>query len=191
MDDFSVRPGQCALLIYDTTRELVDPSSPGYEREVADGMPLLRQLIDVCHRREVPVFYALPQSALDKHGAEAAADAVCDEIKPKTQDTVIVRKKSGALAESPREGLLRQPGRTTILIAGMAVDRGCNTAARDAQNLGLKPVMVEDVCFTRDISGGRFGFISREEIRKIHLASLERAFAKIVSVKELTELLSR
>ena len=190
MADFLIRRRQCALLIYDTTRELVDPTSPGHEPEVTDGMPLLRQLIDVCHRGEVPVFYALPQSSVDKHGAETAADAICEEIKPKAGDTVMVRKRSGALAESPLEGLLRQQGRTTLLIAGMAVDRGCNTAARDAQKLGLKPVMVEDVCFTRDIRNGRFGSISKEEIRKIHLASLERAFAKIASVKELTELLS-
>ena len=188
MADFAILRGQCALLIYDTTRELVDSTSPGYAPEIAARMPLLRQLIDVCHGSEVPVFYALPQSTVDKHGAETAADAVCDEIKPRSKDTVIVRKQSGALAESPLEGLLRQQGRTTLLIAGMAVDRGCNTAARDAQKLGLKPVLVEDVCFTRDISDSRFGFISKEDIHKVHLASLERAFAKIASVKELTEL---
>jgi len=190
MADFSIHRGQCALLIYDMTRELVDPTSPGYEPWVTDRMPLLKQLIDVCHRSKVPVFYALPQSGVDKHGAETAADAVCEEIKPKAEDTVIVRKKSGALAESPLEGLLRQQGRTTLLIAGMAVDRGCNTAARDAQKLGLKPVMVEELCFTRDINDGKFGSISKEDIHKIHLASLERAFAKIASTEELTKLLS-
>ena len=108
MADFAIRRGQCALLIYDTTRELVDSTSPGYAPEIAARMPLLRQLIDVCHQGEVPVFYALPQSTVDKHGAETAADAVCDEIKPTSRDTVIVRKQSGALAESPLEGLLRQ-----------------------------------------------------------------------------------
>ncbi len=187
MVDYAIHPGQCALLIYDMTDELIDPSSPGYSAWVAEKLATLRRLIGACHRSKIPVYYALPQSSVDKRGIDKAADAICDLIKPGPEDTIIIRPKSGAFLDSPLEALLRQQGRTTLLIGGMAVDRGCNTAARDAHNRGLKPVIVQDVCFTRDIEKGSFGFISKEEIHRAHLASLERAVAKIATVEELIE----
>jgi bifunctional isochorismate lyase/aryl carrier protein len=189
MADIQIRSGQCALLIYDFTDELIDAKAAGYEPWAAEKIPLLKQLIEACHRADVPVYFALPQSSLDKRDVDRAGDAICGPVKPGSEDTVIVRPKSGAIADSPLEGLLRQQARTTLLIAGMAVDRGCNTAARDAQKLDLRPVMVEDVCFTRDIRSNRFGFIPKNEIHRVHLASLERAGVGITSVEELIRLL--
>jgi len=189
MPDYPFRRGQCALLIYDMTKELIDHASPGYSSWVAEQMPTFQRLIQACHQAIAPVFYALPQIRVDETGADSAGEAICDPIRPKQDDTVIVRKKSGALADSPLEHLLREQGRTTLLISGMAVDRGCNTAARDAHNLGLRPVMVRELCFTRDIQSKTFGFISKDEIRKVHLAALERAVARIATVEEVIEAL--
>ncbi len=187
MADYPIRHGQCALLIYDMTRELIDPASPGYSSWVADGMPTYHQFIQACHQAEVPIYYALPQNKVDETGANRPGEAICEPIRPTQEDTVIVRKKSGALAESPLEALLRERGRTTLLISGMAVDRGCNTAARDAYNLGLRPVMVSELCFTRDIQSKMFGHISKEDIHRVHMAALERAVARIATVDEITE----
>lgn len=189
MPDYPLRRGQCALLIYDTTKELIDQTSPGYSSWVFEQMPTFQRLIQACHQANAPVFYALPQIRVDETSADSPGEAICDPIRPMPEDTVIVRKKSGALAESPLEHLLRERGRTTLLISGMAVDRGCNTAARDAHNLGLRPVMVRELCFTRDIQSKTFGFISKEEIHKVHLAALERAVARIATVAEVMEAL--
>lgn len=191
MADIRIRSGQCALLIYDFTDELIDRQAAGFEPWVAEKISSLRKLIDACHRAAVPVYFALPQSGLDKRDVDRAGDAICEPVRPGPQDTVIVRPKSGAVADSPLEGLLRQQARTILLISGMAVDRGCNTAARDAMKLGLKPVVVEDVCFTRDIQSERFGFIAKEEIHRVHLASLERAGVGITNVEELIGVFGR
>lgn len=189
MPDYPLRRGQCALLIYDMTKELLDQASPGYSSWVVEQMPAFQRLIQACHHANAPVFYALPQIRVDETRADRPGEAICDPIRPTAEDTVIVRKKSGALAESPLEHLLRERGRTTLLIAGMAVDRGCNTAARDAHNLDLRPVMVRELCFTRDIQSKTFGFISKEEIQKVHLAALERAVARVSAVEEVIEAL--
>jgi len=189
MPDYPIRRGQCALLIYDMTRELVDRASPGYCSWAAEGMAAFQRFIQTCHEAGVPVFYALPQMRVDETGADRPGEAICGPIRPGPEDTVIVRKKSGALADSPLENLLRERGRTTLLISGMAVDRGCNTAARDAHNLGLKPVMVRELCFTRDIQSKAFGFISKEDVHRVHMAALERAVARIATVEEITEVL--
>jgi len=190
MADYPLRSGQCALLIYDMTKELVDQSSPGYSPWAVAEMPTFQRLIQACHEASAPIFYALPQVRVDEAKGDSARDAVCGPIRPAPEDTVIVRKKSGALAESPLEHLLRERGRTTLLITGMAVDRGCNTGARDAHNLGLRPVMVRELCLTRDIQSKTFGFISKEEIQKVHLAALERAVARVATVAEVIEALS-
>lgn len=189
MPDYPLRRGQCALLIYDMTKELMDQASPGYSPWAVAEMPNFRRLIQACHDAGVPVFYALPQIRIDEANGDSAPDAVCGPIRPSPQDTVIVRKKSGALAESPLEDLLRERGRTTLLITGMAVDRGCNTGARDAHNLGLRPVMVRELCLTRDIQSKTFGFIPKEEIQRVHLAALERAVARVATVGEVIEAL--
>jgi bifunctional isochorismate lyase/aryl carrier protein len=190
MADYPLKSGQCALLIYDMTKELLDESSPGYSPWAVAEMPTFRRLIEACHRAGAPIFYALPQIRVDEADGDSALDAVCGPIRPTAEDTVIVRKKSGALADSPLEHLLRERGRTTLLITGMAVDRGCNTGARDAYNLGLRPVMVRELCLTRDIQSKTFGFISKEEIQKVHLAALERAVARVATVAEIIGALS-
>ena len=189
MPDYPLRRGQCALLIYDMTKELLDQASPGYSSWVMEQMPTFQRLIQACHHANAPVFYALPQVRVDETKADRPGEAICDPIRPAPEDTVIVRKKSGALAESPLEYLLRERGRTTLLISGMAVDRGCNTAARDAYKLGLRPVMVRELCLTRDIDSKTFGFIPKEEIHRVHLAALERAVARVSTVEEIVEAL--
>jgi maleamate amidohydrolase len=188
MSDFAVRAKQSALLIYDMTKELIDPKAEGYEPWVVEQMSPFRRLIDACRAAGVPVIYALPQTGVDKHGADDPADAICPPIRPAPGDTVLIRPKSGAVADSPLEGLLRQRGRATLLISGMAVDRGCNTAARDAQKLGLRAVVVQDVCFTRDIKEGSFGSIPKLEIQRVHMAALERAGAKIARLEDLVQI---
>ncbi len=189
MPDYPLRRGQCALLIYDMTKELMDHASPGYSSWVVEQLPTFQQLIQACHQAGVPVFYALSQMRVDETGADRPGEVICEPIRPTPEDIVIVRKKSGALAESPLESLLRERGRTILLISGMAVDRGCNTAARDAYNLGLRPVMVRELCFTRDIRSKTFGVISKEDVHRVHMAALERAVARIATVDEITEAL--
>jgi isochorismate hydrolase len=191
MADYTIRRGQCALLIYDMTKELIDKTSKGYTPWAAEQMPAFQRLIQVCHEAGVPIFYALPQVRVDEAGGDSARDAVCGPIRPSPEDTVIVRKKSGALAESPLEHLLREHGRTILLISGMAVDRGCNTAARDAYNLDLRPVMVRDLCLTRDIDSKTFGRIPKEEIQRVHLAALERAVARVATLDEVIAALGK
>jgi isochorismate hydrolase len=171
------------------TKELIDKTSPGYCPWVVEQMATFQRLIQACHEGGAPIFYALPQVRVDETGADRPGEAICDPIRPTPEDTVILRKKSGAVAESPLEHLLREQGRTTLLITGMAVDRGCNTAARDSYRLGLRPVMVRDLCLTRDLDSKTFGFIPKEEIQRVHLAALERAVARVATIDEVVEVL--
>ena len=78
---------------------------------------------------------------------------------------------SGALSGTNQAQLLRDRGIETLLIAGMAVDRGCNTTARQALNRGLRVVMVCGACYTHDIARFTFRPIGKDDVERVHLAA--------------------
>jgi nicotinamidase-related amidase len=169
--------GRTALLIYDMTQTLAEEGRH-LEPWVVDGMPGLARLLGRCREAGVLVTYAV--SAQGYAGTE-----VCRAIAPLASETVIKHPRSGAFMGTDYEQVLRDAGRDTLLIAGMAVDRGCNTTAREALNRGLRAVIVRDACYTRDIAASPVGPVPKAEVARVHLAALHRIGAGIMAVDEI------
>ena len=71
----------------------------------------------------------------------------------------------------------------------MSADRGVNMALREAANRGIKPVALTDVIFARELTQSSLGSVSLSELKRIHLAALERSLVHLMSAAEwVTEL---
>jgi nicotinamidase-related amidase len=170
-------PRRAALVLYDLTQTLVEPGR-AYEPWVVEGMPTLQRLLHGCRERGVAVFHAV--NAKGFAGYEIPRD-----IAPVPTDTVFRHPESGAFYGTDFEQVLKEQGRDTLLIAGMAVDRGCNTTARDALNRGIRPVVVADGCFTYDLQESPVGPVPQREVARVHLAALHRIGALVLTTDEV------
>jgi nicotinamidase-related amidase len=174
-------PSKTALLIYDLTQPLVEEGR-WLEPWVRDGLPDYARLLDACRQAGVLVTYAL--------GTWDPDPQVCTVLAPRPGEHVFSHPVSGAFDGTPLRDILAQAGRDTLLISGMAVDRGCNLAAREALNLNLRAIVVRGACFTRDIQASPVGPVSKMEIERVHLAALARLGAGVLNIDEVVEALA-
>ncbi|MBM2812330.1 MAG: isochorismatase hydrolase [Chloroflexi bacterium] len=170
-------PRATAVLVYDVTQSLMVPGR-SFEPWAADGLPLLVRLLDACRHAGVLVIYGVAASGIDTSGTPPA-------IAQQPDDLIIHHQTSGAVANTELEPRMRAEGRDTLLITGMAVDRGCNVAARDALARKLHPIVVRDVCFTRDITESPVGPVPKADVARAHLAALHRLGVGIATVEEV------
>jgi nicotinamidase-related amidase len=175
-------PRRTAVVVYDMTQALVEPGE-GFEQWVVDGMPALRGLLERCREAGVAVYYAM--NAQGFAGYELPRD-----IAAQPGDTVFKHQRSGAFTGTDFEQKLRDGGRDTLLITGMAVDRGCNTTARQAMNRGFRVVMVRGACYTYDLAESPVGPVGQRENERAHLAALYRMGAGVLTVDEVVAALT-
>ena len=73
---------------------------------------------------------------------------VIEALAPVAGELVIDKNTSSALNSTGIEGLLRNMGVETVVLAGMATDMCVETTARDAADRGLNVIVVEDATAT-------------------------------------------
>jgi biuret amidohydrolase len=73
---------------------------------------------------------------------------VVEALAPAAGELVIDKNTSSALNSTGIEGLLRNMGVETLVLAGMATDMCVETTARDAADRGLNVIVVEDATAT-------------------------------------------
>ena len=171
-----IDPARTALVIYDMTATLLE--GPGTEPWIVSDLPQLAELLGQCRAAGVFVCYA--NSAQGYAGFEIPA-----AIAPLQDEARLLHSGSGAFSGTDLEQLLRDREVDTVMVAGMAVDRGCNMTARQAQNLGFRVIMVRGACFTHSIAEGPFGPIDKHEIERVHLAALSRMGIGVPTIAEI------
>jgi nicotinamidase-related amidase len=169
-------PHATALVIYDVTHALMVPG-PAFEPWAAEGLPALAKLAAACRATGTLVVYANSARGYDTSGTPP-------DIAAQPGDEVVKHPESGAFFNTNLEEMLRANGRDTLLIAGMAVDRGANTTAREALARKLRPIVVSDVCFTRDIADSPVGPVPKHEVARVHLAALHRLGVGVTTVAD-------
>ena len=177
MSPTQLDPRRTAILVYDMTEMLV-VDGPFLEPWIVEGMAAYVRMLDRCRQAGVLVIYAVPKDG-------PAGSEICHAIPPQPQDTIVVHPLPGAFDDTDLDAILRDSRRDTLLVTGMAVDRGCNLAARQAFNRGMQACVVRGACYTRDIKDSPVGPASKEEIERIHLAALHRVGVHILTVDEV------
>jgi nicotinamidase-related amidase len=183
MVNFPIQRRGSAVLFYDLAQSLITEGHQQYTPEVVGGVPALGKLLSDCRRLRIPVFCAIPASYPASRDPQGYATKPIPNLAFQPGE-IIQHAGSGAFYGTDFETRLLSVSCSTLAVCGMSVDRGVNMALREAGNRGIKPVALTDVIFARELTQSSLGSVSLSELKRIHLAALERSLVHLMSAAE-------
>jgi maleamate amidohydrolase len=167
----TIDPTRTALIVYDACRRQVTPSDPATREQMRPVLEAWVRLIGACRTAGLPVIYTTPVSRADgadvvllptdlsaetgvpslTNGVEGSPESgFPDEIAPRPEDYVYLKRRPSAFYGTGIAELLRMLRRDVILIAGGATNRGVETSVREAFSMDLDTIVVRECCWGRD-----------------------------------------
>ena len=160
-----------ALIVYDSCRRALTPADPARRQAMRPVLDAWVRLIGAAREAALPIIYTTPVSRADgadvvllptdlsaatgtpslTNCVEGSNDAgFPDEIAPRPEDYVFLKRRPSAFHGTGVAELLRMLRRDSIVIGGGATNRGVETSVREAFNLDLASVVVRECCWSGD-----------------------------------------
>ncbi|MGE0416985.1 MAG: isochorismatase family protein [Acetobacteraceae bacterium] len=186
-----------ALIAYDVCRRALTPSDPARRQAMRPVLDAWVRVIDLARAVGVPVIYTTPVSRADgadvvmlptdlsaetgvpplTNAIEGTDDAgFPDEIAPRAEDYVFLKRRPSAFHGTGVAELLRMLRRDTIIIGGGATNRGVETSVREAFNFDLATVVVRECCWSGDAAA--------------HAYSLDKAMKMYARIRHLEQVVA-
>lgn len=162
---------RAALIVYDACRRALTPADPARRAAMRPILDAWVVLIGACRARAMPIVYTTPVSRADRsdvvllptdlsvetgvpsltNGVEGTPEAgFPDEIAPRPEDYVFLKRRPSAFYGTGVAELLRFLRRTALVIGGGATNRGVETSVREAFSMDLDTVVVRECCWSGD-----------------------------------------
>ena len=162
---------RAALIVYDACRRALTPADATRRAAMKPVLDAWVTLIGACRARAMPIIYTTPVSRADgadvvllptdlsvetgvpslTNGVEGTPEAgFPDEIAPRAEDYVFLKRRPSAFYGTGVAELLRFLRRGAIVIGGGATNRGVETSVREAFNMDLDTVVVRECCWSGD-----------------------------------------
>jgi maleamate amidohydrolase len=185
---------RAALIAYDVCQRALTPADPGRREAMRPVLEAWVRVIAVARTAGVPVIYTTPVSRADgadvvmlptdlsaetgvpplTNGVEGTAEAgFPDEITPRPEDYVFLKRRPSAFYGTGVAELLHMLRRDTIIIGGGATNRGVETSVREAFNLDIATVVVRECCWGSDAAA--------------HAYSLDKAMKMYARIRSLDQ----
>ena len=186
-----------ALIVYDACRRALTPDNPGRRAAMRPVLDAWVTLIGTCRALAMPVIYTTPVSRSDgadvvllptdlsvATGTPSLTNCVegtpeagfPDEIAPRPEDYVFLKRRPSAFYGTGVAELLRTLRRTALVIGGGATNRGVETSVREAFSMDLDTVVVRDCCWGGDAAA--------------HAYSLDTSMKMYARVRTLEQILA-
>jgi maleamate amidohydrolase len=197
MPDERLDPARTALIAYDVCRRALTPADPSRRATMRPVLDAWVRLIDAARTAGIPVIYTTPVSRADgadvvmlptdlsaetgtpplTNSIEGTPDAEFpDEIAPRPEDYVFLKRRPSAFYGTGAAELLRMLRRDTIVIGGGATNRGVETSVREAFSMDVAAVVVRECCWGGD--------------REAHEYSLNKAMKMYGRIRSLEAVIS-
>jgi maleamate amidohydrolase len=162
---------RAALIVYDACRRALTPADPARRAAMRPVLDAWVTLIGACRARALPIIYTTPVSRADgadvvllptdlsvETGVPSLTNCIegtpeagfPDEIAPRSQDFVYLKRRPSAFYGTGLAELLRVLRRTALVIGGGATNRGVETSVREAFSMDLDTVVVRECCWGGD-----------------------------------------
>lgn len=197
MADAPLDRQRTALLVYDACRRALTPTDPDRRAAMRPVLDAWVRLIGAARQASLPVIYTTPVSRADgadvvllptdlsaetgvpplTNNVEGSAEAgFPDEIAPRPEDYVYLKRRPSAFYGTGVAELLRMLRRDTLIIGGGATNRGVETSVREAFNQDLACVVVRECCWGGDQQAHRY---SLDQAMKMYarIRTLEQTLA--------------
>lgn len=183
-----------ALIVYDACRRALTPADPVRRQAMLPVLDAWVRLIGAARAAGLPVIYTTPVSRADgadivllptdlsvETGAPSLTNCVegsddarfPDEIAPRPEDYVLLKRRPSAFHGTGVAELLRMLRRDGVIIGGGATNRGVETSVREAFSHDLRTVVVRECCWSGDAAA--------------HAYSLDRAMKMYAQVRTLDQ----
>ena len=193
-DPDRIDPRRTALIAYDVCRRALTPADPARAAAMRPMLDAWVRMIALARAAGVPVIYTTPVSRADgadvvmlptdlaaetglpplTNAVEGTPDAgFPDEIAPRQQDYVFLKRRPSAFYGTGVAELLHMLRRDSIIIGGGATNRGVETSVREAFNLDLAAVVVRECCWGSDAAA--------------HAYSLDKAMKMYARIRSLDQ----
>ena len=181
-----------ALIAYDVCRRALTPSDPARSAAMRPVLDAWVRIIGIARAAGIPVIYTTPVSRADgadvvmlptdlsvetgvpplTNATEGTTEAgLPDEIVPRPEDYVILKRRPSAFYGTGVAELLHMLRRDIIIIGGGATNRGIETSVREAFNMDLSSVVVRECCWSGDAAA--------------HAYSLDKAMKMYARIRHL------
>ena len=190
---------RAALIVYDACRRALTPADPPRRARMRPVLDAWVALISACRARAMPIIYTTPVSRADgadvvllptdlsvetgvpslTNCVEGTPDAgFPEEIAPRPQDYVYLKRRPSAFYGTGVAELLRVIRRTALVIGGGATNRGVETSVREAFSMDLDTVVVRECCWGGDAAAHAY---SLDKSMKMYarVRTLEQALAML------------
>jgi maleamate amidohydrolase len=188
---------RAALIVYDACRRALTPADPARRTAMRPVLDAWVTLIGACRARAMPIIYTTPVSRADgadvvllptdlsvETGVPSLTNCVegseeagfPEEIAPRAQDYVYLKRRPSAFYGTGVAELLRALHRTVLVIGGGATNRGVETSVREAFSMDFDTVVVRECCWSGD--------------RDAHAYSLDRSMKMYARVRTLQQALA-
>jgi len=189
-----IDPGRAALIAYDVCRRALAPPDPARRATMRPVLDAWARIIAAARAAGVPVIYTTPVSRADgadvvmlptdlsaetgvpplTNAIEGTDDAgFPDEIAPRPEDYVFLKRRPSAFHGTGVAELLRMLRRDVVIIGGGATNRGVETSVREAFNLDIACVVVRECCWGGDAAA--------------HAYSLDKAMKMYARIRHLDQ----
>src|SRR4051812_34686780 len=186
-----------ALIAYDVCRRALMPADPARREAMRPVLDAWVRMVAAARAVGLPVIYTTPVSRADgadvvllptdlsaetgvpplTNGIEGTAGAgFPDEIVPRAEDYVFLKRRPSAFYGTGVAELLHMLRRDTIIIGGGATNRGVETSVREAFNLDIAAVVVRECCWGGD--------------QAAHAYSLDKAMKMYARIRTLDQVAS-
>jgi maleamate amidohydrolase len=190
---------RAALIVYDACRRALTPADPARRASMRPVLEAWVALIAACRARAMPIIYTTPVSRADgadvvllptdlsiETGVPSLTNCIegtpeagfPDEIAPRPEDHVFLKRRPSAFYGTGVAELLRTLRRTALVIGGGATNRGVETSVREAFSMDLDTVVVRECCWGSDAAAHAY---SLDQSMKMYarVRTLERTLAML------------
>ena len=164
-------PSRAALIVYDACRRALLPRDASRRAAMRPVLEAWVGLIGACRAHRMPIIYTTPVSRADgsdvvllptdlsvETGTPSLTNCVegteeagfPDEIAPRPEDFVFLKRRPSAFYGTGVAELLRLLRRDALIIGGGATNRGVETSVREAFSMDLDTVVVRECCWGGD-----------------------------------------
>ena len=168
---------RAALIAYDVCQRALKPSDLARRTVMRPVLEAWIRMIAVARAAALPVIYTTPVSRADRadvvmlptdvsaetaippltNTVEGSADSgFPDEIAPRPEDYVFLKRRPSAFYGTGVAELLHMLRRDTIIIGGGATNRGVETSVREAFNHDIASIVVRECCWGSDAAAHHY-----------------------------------
>lgn len=182
---FDWDPKKTALLVIDMQSDFVAPGAPMQVPAATAMVPRLKQVIEACRAKGIPVLYTAHVHAPDGsdmglmddfwapiRDRKALVDGtdgadIYKEIAPCAGEHVVKKHRYSGFYATDLDVRLRNMGIDTVAITGTVTNICCESTARDAQFRDLKVLFMDDCCGAMDIEGAQAAEVQAATVKSV------------------------